>query len=129
MIREKILFMMICLVGFTSCIIVDDDIFDSPPECKVVSSTGVEPSPYGGAEMRFTVKNTSSWPSAYDVNIHVWLKNGPYVVDEGIAYIHELEGWESRTVTVYFDYINSSYDFDRIESELSWYDEDGYYYD
>ena len=126
---DKIFLVLMSFVVFTSCIIVDDDVFYNPPECKVISSTGVRLSPYGGAEMSFTIRNTGSGSAAYDVNVQVWLKDGGYVVDEGIAFIYELEAWETRTITVYFDYIECDCDYNRIESKLSWYDQDGYYYD
>ena len=124
----------ICILMFTLSSCADEDsplnlVFNSP-KCKVISNSSLLSSDNEFYKyMTFTVKNTGNGPTAFKINLNVQLKLGNHIVDEGWAYISELEEDESKTVTIKFFDIEDTSNYQIIEKELTWYDAEDQYHD
>jgi hypothetical protein len=126
-------YLLIFLISF---IIVSCDV-DSPtsllfnsPHCRIQQISDVEFPPYPKfPKMTITVINDGDGPTAMHVGCYVRLKNGNYILEDGIALFGTLYNGESRTDEIWFSGLEETDIINSKEITLYWYDAENNYYE
>jgi hypothetical protein len=115
---------VIFILSITGCDIISPQ---KKPNCEIVKIEKRDAKFPDPAEFIVTVKNNGDADASY-IQCQIELKNENTIVDRGYAFLGPLNPGESETEEASFTKITSHNQYQYYDLVLSWYDDDGGYY-